>query len=224
MNTRTWIRLTASVFLFFFAVQGYADTTDDFLGAVEVDYVDKVSRMLKEGVNPNTAEDGSGNTGLIVALFEGSMRSFQVILENPFTDINHRARNGNTALMVAVFKSNMPAIQALLARNAVVNQPGWTALHYAAATGNEEIMRILLDKKAQVDATAPNGTTPLMMAARSGHIRAVKLLLDHGADVRLKNEWHMSAIDFARDNGFSEIETGLQSRLDKIRQMAARKH
>jgi ankyrin repeat protein len=59
-------------------------------------------------------------------------------------------------------------------------------------------MELLLEAHAYIDATSPNGTTPLMMAAHYGTPAAVKLLLDGGADPGLKNEQGLSAIDFAQ--------------------------
>ena len=44
------------------------------------------------------------------------------------------------------------------------------------------MMRLLLEESAYIDATSPNGTTPLMMAARYGSPEAVKLLLEEGAE------------------------------------------
>ena len=46
---------------------------------------------------------------------------------------------------------------------------GWSALHYAATNGHVQMMRLLLDNNAYLDAEAPNGNTPLMMAAQAGH-------------------------------------------------------
>jgi ankyrin repeat protein len=151
------------------------------------------------------------------------MGAFNLLVNTPGVDVNKRADNGNTALMLAAWKSNVPAIRTLLGKGTKVNQSGWTALHYAASVGNEEIVKMLLDKKAVVDARAPNNTTPLMMAARSGHVGTIRILLKHGADVRLRNEWDMNAVDFARDGDFTSLEKGLQERLDKIEAMAAMK-
>ncbi|MEJ6763173.1 MAG: ankyrin repeat domain-containing protein, partial [Comamonadaceae bacterium] len=44
---------------------------------------------------------------------------------------------------------------------------------------------------------SPNGTTPLMMAAQYGLLASVQTLLDEGADVLLKNERGLNALDFA---------------------------
>jgi ankyrin repeat protein len=56
---------------------------------------------------------------------------------------------------------------------------------------------LLLDESAYIDAESPNGTTPLMMAARYGSPEAVKLLIEEGADVHLKNQIGLTALDFA---------------------------
>ena len=44
-------------------------------------------------------------------------------------------------------------------------------------------MRLLLDDKADVNASHKDGVTTLCIAAQNGHVDVVKLLLDHKADV-----------------------------------------
>lgn len=229
VNTTRLLRqaclMFALVFSGFFAMSlAHADDRSDFFRAVEMDRPDLLENLLKKGVDPNITEPYRGNTGLIVAMQEGSMGVFNLLVSTKGIDLDKRATNGNTAIMLAAWKNNAPAVKTLLEKGAKVNQSGWTALHYAASVGNEEIVKMLLAKKAIVDSPAPNKTTPLMMAARSGHTDTVKLLLDHGADVRLRNEWDMSAVDFARDGDFTSLEKGLQSRLDKVEAMAAMKN
>jgi uncharacterized protein len=59
-------------------------------------------------------------------------------------------------------------------------------------------MNLLLEEHAFIDAESPNGTTPLMMAAHYGTPEAVKLLLEAGADVAMKNQLGLTAVDFAQ--------------------------
>ena len=71
-------------------------------------------------------------------------------------------------------------------------------LHYAA-TGNEpKIVALLLDRGAPIDARSPNGSTPLMMAARYGAEGSVDLLLARGADKQLRNDLDLDARAFAK--------------------------
>jgi hypothetical protein len=71
-------------------------------------------------------------------------------------------------------------------------------LHYAATNGQTEMIRLLLEHHAFIDAQSPNGTTPLMMAASYGSPEAVKLLIESGADFVMRNQKQMSALDFAQ--------------------------
>jgi ankyrin repeat protein len=45
----------------------------------------------------------------------------------------------------------------------------WGALHYAVFNGHEKVVSDLMARGANVNARAPNGATPLMLAAREGH-------------------------------------------------------
>ncbi len=188
---------------------------EDFFRAVKIDDAGTIRALLARGLDPNLIDEERGDTGLILALRESSMKVFGVLLSVPEIDIEAKARNGDTALMIACFNGNKPAVDALLAKGAEVNRPGWTPLHYAAANGHNDIVKILLDKSAYIDAESPNKTTPIMMAARGGHIYTVKLLLDEGADAMLKNDLGMTAIDFAKKHEFKDIVEGLTYRLRK---------
>ncbi|HJV75247.1 MAG TPA: ankyrin repeat domain-containing protein [Noviherbaspirillum sp.] len=193
----------------------YAGAYDDFFRAVKIDDVKTVKSLLERGLDPNTIEPERGDTGMILALRENAMKVFEALLGAQGINLEARARNGDNALMIACYQGNRPAVEALLSKGAEVNKPGWTPLHYAAAIGNNEIVRLLLDKSAYIDAESPNRTTPLMMAARGGHIMTVKLLHDEGADATLKNELGMTAIDFAEKHNHKDIAEGLAYRLKK---------
>jgi ankyrin repeat protein len=84
-------------------------------------------------------------------------------------------------------------------------------LHYAASGGHTAIIQLLLDESAYIDAESPNGTTPLMMAARYGSEKAVQLLITEGADLNLKNQLGLTALDFAVQGRRPEAIKLLQS-------------
>jgi ankyrin repeat protein len=199
--------------------QAVAGAFDDYLHAIKMDDVDTVRTLLRRGFDPNTIEPERGDSGLILALRENASKVFSLLMLQPSINLEARSRNGDTALMIAAYKGNKDAVVALLNKGAEPNRPGWTALHYAAAVGNNEIIQILLEAAAYIDAESPNKTTPIMMAARGGHILTVKLLLDEGADATIKNEAGMTAIDFARQGEFKDIVEGLTYRLRKAGKM-----
>jgi ankyrin repeat protein len=219
-RNRTWRRRTVTLLtgLLLIAVVpcvAFADSLSDFFIAVKNDNYPVVTSLLQRGLSPNLVEETRGDSGLILALREESNRVFDILLNTPGIDLEIRAKNGDSALMIAAYKGNAPAVKALLAKDAQVNNPGWTALHYAALIGNDDIVRMLLEASAYIDAESPNGTTPLMMAAGAGRVTTVKLLLDEGADASLKNGVGMNALDFAQEAHETFVLDDLVKLLDK---------
>jgi ankyrin repeat protein len=174
----------------------HADSFNDFFRAVRSNNASGVESLLRRGFDPNT-RDEHGLTGLLIAIREPSPRVVQVLLASPQTNVELRNGNDESPLMLAAIKGQIDLVKQLIARDADINKPGWTALHYAASSGQVEIMKLLLEKYAFIDAQSPNGTTPLMMAAMYGSPDSVKLLLDEGADPLMKNQQEMTATDFA---------------------------
>ena len=188
-----------------------ADQTADFFRAVQMDDARTV-RSLLDKVDPNQANPVGGEPALVLAVREGAMQVFDVLLRHPGTNVDAPALNGNTALMMAAYKHNKPAAEALVAKGAAVNRPGWTPLHYAAASGDDDIARLLLAHGARIDAQSPPASgkfTPLMMAAREGHQDTAVFLLGQGADPQLKNGEGLTAAEIARKADHAAIATAL---------------
>lgn len=60
-------------------------------------------------------------------------------------------------------------------------QDDQTPLHCAARMGHKELVKLLLEHKANPDATTTAGHTPLHIAAREGHGQTTRILLDGNA-------------------------------------------
>ena len=101
-------------------------------------------------------------------------------------------------LIQAVRTGDADAVRALLTAGGDASATDPTdprtpsALHLAAAAGNVEVCRALLEHGATVDAVtssaeAPWGRTPLMVAAAAGYGEVVSALLEHGADPQLQD-------------------------------------
>lgn len=174
-----------------------AGSFDDFFTAIKQDDAATISSLLSRGFDVNTLSP-AGEHALVLALREPSLKVATVLMGWPGINVEVRTSKDESPLMLAALKGLTGFCQQLIDKGADVNKPGWAPLHYAATHGHLEVMSLLLDHDAYIDAASPNGTTPLMMAAHYGTPAAVKLLLEAGADPLLKNEQRLSAIDFAQ--------------------------
>ena len=185
----------------------------DFFRAVNIDNVGVVNQLLARGFDPNAAND-QGQVALYLAVRDEAPRVMAALLAHPQIRVDLANASGETALMMAALKGNWPFAQRLIERGAQVNREGWTPLHYAASSSEVDstaVITMLLDRGAAINARAPNGNTPLMMAARYGTFRSVDVLLARGADPRLTNNAGMSAGELARLEGRESLASKLLS-------------
>jgi ankyrin repeat protein len=197
------------VFIIYFPVK--AGSYEDFFKAIEFDNAEAVTALLQRGFDPDSPSP-QGQPALMLAMQKSSRKVAEVLMEWKTTNLSIHNPKMETPLMLAAITNQLDWAKKLIERGADVNQKGWTPLHYAATKGNIEIMRLLIENHAYLDAESPNGTTPLMMAARYGQEDSVQLLLGARADPRLRNQKDLSAADFARDAG----RQALASRLDLL--------
>lgn len=181
----------------------HAGSYEDFFAAVKRDNAATIRDLLQRGFDANVP-DPAGVPGLFTALGDGSLKAAEVLIAWPRTNVEWRSPKDESPLMMASLRGHTDLVRKLIARDAHVNKPGWAPLHYAATRGHLEVMALLLEHHAFIDAQSPNGTTPLMMAAHYGTPAAVKLLLEAGADTAMRNELGLTAIDFA--NGANRHE------------------
>jgi len=200
-----------------------AAPADTLVKAVKFDDVDKVRKLIGQGLDPNMV-DSEGTPLLVLAAREKSHKVAALLTDNPRVDLEKLDQAGENAMMLAALNGDTALVQHLIDKDAEVNKKGWTPLHYAASAGKNDIVSLLLDHSAYIDAGSPNGTTPLMMAARGGHITTVKLLLDEGADMTIKNQIGLTAIDFAKRYNQNDIAEGLSARLAKMQQQQPAQH
>jgi uncharacterized protein len=88
---------------------------------------------------------------------------------------------------------DLETAQSLVAAGADVNATnrfGVTPLSLACTNGNAAIVGLLLKAKADANLALPGGESPLMTAARTGKVDALKVLLINGADVKAKDAGH----------------------------------
>uniref|UniRef100_A0A8C0YM16 Transient receptor potential cation channel, subfamily A, member 1b n=1 Tax=Cyprinus carpio carpio TaxID=630221 RepID=A0A8C0YM16_CYPCA len=104
--------------------------------------------------------------------------------------LNDWDEKGLTPLHLASMAGHTQVVELLLRSGALFQSDykGWSCLHHAAAEGYTETMKILLAANVKLlDETNEDGNTALHIAAQAGHVSAVMLLLDMGAEISLNN-------------------------------------
>ncbi len=196
---RNYIKYALYLIVFACVSSVYAGSYDDFFSAIEHDQADVVTALVSQGFDPNTV-NAKGAHPMLLAVRAGSFKVIDALLAAPAINVNALTEQSESPLMLAALAGNVDVCQKLIDAGADINKPGWTALHYAATSGNVPIIKMLLEHHAYVDTESPNGSTPLMMAAKYGTADAVRALLDGGADPMVKNSLDLTALDFAYSN------------------------
>ncbi|HQL82952.1 MAG TPA: ankyrin repeat domain-containing protein, partial [Spirochaetota bacterium] len=170
-----------------------------------------VARSLLDAKADVNAVNNNGDTALMLAARAGNA-GFAALLVERGGNVNMKNKAGRTALMdaklnedaetaallikagaaelpnrdddlfLAIKNNDMAAAKAALAAGARVNSPDHRFLHLACAGGNEDMVKLLIDAKIDVNAKSVNGDSALAAALPARNIEILKLLAAAGAD------------------------------------------
>lgn len=128
---------------------------------------------------------------------------------------------GRTPLMLAAQENELDVINALLSKECLLGTrddvKGDTALHYAARSGNADIVIALLNAITPQNTALKNlenmqGESPLSVAASAGHAVAVKAMIELGCDVNARDGCGRTALhDAIRNLRFDVLTVMLES-------------
>src|SRR5262245_3722423 len=130
-------------------------------------------------------------------------------------DLSIYSKDGFPLLGLAIFFRHPELAREMIARGADVNARARNTqqvmpVHAAAAAGDVETMRLLLDHGADVNARQQLGHTPLHGAASTGNQAMADLLLARGADRGAKSDDGKTAADIAEQRGHPELARRLR--------------
>lgn len=140
---------------------------------------------------------------LLEAVQKDDVVRVRAILDRSPLIVRMRTPNG-TLVLTAVYTGATNALRLLLERT----PEDALSLHEAAATGNARRLKTILGQsRVRVNASNSEGFTPLALAAFFGHLDAVKVLLESGADVNLRgpSRFANTALDAAVVGGSAEV-------------------
>lgn len=122
----------------------------------------------------------------LLAALEGDTENVEMIFDRP--ELISAAENGD-----------MDTINRIIQEGGDLDildtgQDKYTAIHFAAWDGQNEVLKALIDAGANPDILGTDSRTPIHLAAANGRAEAVKLLIDAGVDINRRvlqpNEYH----------------------------------
>ena len=132
----------------------------------------------------------TGGAGILMrAINRGQPGVAKVLLEHK-VNVNQPASHGGTPLFIAAKEGNEQLLNLFLNFGALINVlcGGKTSLWMATLFGHENIVRRLIEAKADIDlATTDKNETPLYSASLHGKDKIVRVLLENKANVNLPN-------------------------------------
>ena len=144
----------------------------ELVSAVRGDNLENACEYLRRGANPGARETSAPSTehyrktGLMIAAVYGQLEMAKLLLNNG-AEANQKAP--------------------------VSNSRGWI-MALPSAIRYPEIIKLLLDRGADINLTEKDGRGALWGAAHWGFWESVKLLLERGADPNLVDTWGASAL------------------------------
>lgn len=193
-----------------------------------------VQAALAEDPDLLNAENDSGQTALLLAKYYRQEKIADYLLSlNPVLDIFNAAAAGQvpmalqqidrdpalleshsgdgwTPLHLAAFFGHRELAEALLDRGAGVdsrstNSMKNTPLHAAAAGTQTEVVKLLLQRGADANATQEGGWTALHSAAQAGNREMVEALVAHSANLNARAANEQSPLDLALMQGRQDV-------------------
>ncbi|EZA50320.1 Ankyrin-2 [Ooceraea biroi] len=142
-----------------------------------------IETLLAAGVNTALQND-RGETALHESLECSALNTAMLLI--PRTSVGIASRYGETPLHIASRKNHVDIVAKLLEHGedpSTQDAGGNTPLHLASARGFHQTVSLLVTSPlAQLEKVNIDGLTALQVAAESGFINAVRLLLKAGAD------------------------------------------
>ncbi|KAL3867819.1 hypothetical protein ACJMK2_040666 [Sinanodonta woodiana] len=168
-------------------------------------------RLLEYVVN---MQDSNGNTAMHYAVSHCNFEIVSLLLDTGVCDLNKQNKAGYTPVIMATLTSlqteqHKEVVQRLLSMgdtNIKAAKDGQTALMFAVRQGRQDMVKMLIDTGADVNAQDYEGSTALMCACEHGFTEIAKLLINTpGCDASIADNDGSTALSIAMDAGHKDV-------------------
>ena len=150
-----------------------------------------------------SAQCGFHESPLHAASRKGHLDAVSLLLGHG-ADVNMRRENGCTPLCAAYEGRHLDIMQLLLERGSDMRcSIGGLLIHFASRQGRADVIRLLLQHNADLNATDKDNCTPLHWASE-GHADVAQILLENGADINVVSD-HGTPLCVASDYGHLKV-------------------
>jgi len=174
---------------------------------------DLVTRLLQAGADPSASVE-TGETVLMGCARTGNDEAVRALIAAGAAVNARESHENQTALMWAAARGHVEVVRRLLRHGADVRARSKVRRQVISRRLQSELRYGELGRRYGTDAeeTQIGGFTPLLFAARQGHVAVARLLLDGGADVNDRAPDGSSALVVATHSGHRVLTKFLLSR------------
>jgi len=179
------------------------------IDAARAGHLNMVELLLAKGANVNTEMPHIRDTALHKASRLGYAQIVEVLLANG-AQVNKVNNISETALHMASLMGRTSAVRVLLSHGANVNGAWTIGIDYPHGQNPFNTVNPVFAHARSGQMFLPT-RAPLVMASMQGHLGVVKVLLEHGADVRIQEN---SALHYATGNRHREVAEALKAHMN----------
>ena len=176
-----------------------ANLEQEFLDAIKKGNSARVDELLKQNPALIKARTKNGTTAVLLAVYARHPEIAESLLATGIEpNIFEAAATGRLGHVRELLKKDQELVR-------IYSPDGWTALHLSF--GNLEIVKLLLDSGADINAVSKNGfsATPLQGAAAFKKIDLAQLLIVRGANVNCRGQEGVTPLHEVAGNGELEF-------------------
>ncbi len=162
-----------------------------------------VKKMIAEQPFMRKALDATGRSPAMAAARAGQIATVEYLLSTGI-GVDEASPEGRTMLHEACDGGKFDMVKLLVTKHrasiTLEDRRKWSAIHFACRQNPPEMLKFIVDQRANVNATSDLGATPLIMAVANKRQPQVEFLIQRKADVNKADTWNRTPLHIAAKN------------------------